>query len=183
MPSRVIRTASRKMQKGAVGLEKKKKTDRVIPLPIASRFDSVLPSLSFPAFSPRRFYPKRFRGQGSVEYLFVVVFLVGFIVAVLVPALQAAELSYAVAGARAQAVAYEANHSELRLLTINSTVLQSEGRVFLNVTVYNRSSDALVAAPQGMKDAMLAGIHRLAPNMGVDGTCANTSNYEYCFVS
>ncbi|GEM_PF-2964359 len=183
MPARVTPLGLSERGKGAFGLRKKAKISRVISLPHAARFDASLPFFLFLGLPSRRLFPKRFRGQGSVEYLFVVVFLVGFIVSVLVPALQTAEISYALAGVRAQAVGYEADHSDLRLLTINSTVLQAEGRVFFNVTVYNRSSDALVAAPQGMTDAMLAGIHRLAPNMGVSASCANTSNYEYCFVS
>ena len=180
MPAR-LRTA-RALPKGAVALGRKGKTRFLNSLRQVGLTPSF-PFFSFPGSHASLLSPKRLRGQGSVEYLFVVVFLVGFIVAVLVPSLQTAEISYALAGARAQAVAYEANHSELRLLTINSTVRQNEGQVLLNVTVYNRSSDALVPPPQGLKDAMLAGIHRLAPNMGVSASCVNTSNYEYCFVS
>lgn len=123
-----------------------------------------------------------FRGQGSVEYLFVVVFLVGFIVAVMVPTLQQGEISYALAGARSAAVQYTAEHPELRLTVLNYTV--QGDRVLLDPKVYNRSSGfLLVAPPQEMKGLMLAGIHALAPSLGFDGTCANTSNYEYCMVS
>ncbi len=126
-------------------------------------------------------YTRRFRGQGSVEYLFVVVFLVGFIVSVLVPSLQTAEISYALAGARTGAVGYEANHSDLRLTRMNYSV--DKDQVVLNLTVYDRSTDRNVVTPQGLKDAMLAGIHSLAPSYGLTGSCANTSNYQYCVVS
>ncbi|MBI2445495.1 hypothetical protein HYV43_03855 [Candidatus Micrarchaeota archaeon] len=125
--------------------------------------------------------PVGVRGQGSVEYLFVVVFLVGFIVAVLVPALQESELSYAIASVRSQAVAYGAAHPDLRLTVLNYSV--QDGRVLIDAQVYNRSSDSLVATPLGLKAAMVAGIHALAPSSGFDGACANTSNYEYCVIS
>ncbi len=183
MPARLTPRAPK--GKSAVGLSHRRKKTLLHPLPqngLARAASPSFPFFSFPGLPASSVSPRRLRGQGSVEYLFVVVFLVGFIVAVLVPSLQTAEVSYALAGARAQAVAYQANHSELRLLTINSSVLQAEGRVLLNATVYNRSADAVVPAPQGLKDAMLAGIHRLAPNMGVSSSCVNTSNYEYCFV-
>lgn len=127
-----------------------------------------------PARRPRR-------GQGSVEYLFVVVFLVGFVVAVLVPSLQEAELSYALAGMRSKAVEYEAAHPELRLTVLNYSV--QDGFVRIEPKVYNRSADAYVPVPQELRDAMLSGIHALAPSLGVNGTCANTSNYEYCMVA
>ncbi|MBI5226789.1 hypothetical protein HY994_06190 [Candidatus Micrarchaeota archaeon] len=125
--------------------------------------------------------PPRLRGQGSVEYLFVVVFLVGFIVAVLVPSLQTAEITYALAGARTAAVGYETNQTDIRLTRMNYSVDHDQVRLVL--TVYNRSADANIAAPQGLKDAVLSGIHVLAPTYGVNGSCANTSNYEYCVVS
>jgi len=116
-----------------------------------------------------------------VEYLFVVVFLVGFIVAVMVPTLQQGEISYALAGARTKAIEYEAAHPQLRLTVLNYTV---EGdRILLDPRVYNRSSGRSMKAPAEMKVVMLQGIHALAPSLGVDGQCANTSNYEYCMVS
>ncbi len=125
--------------------------------------------------------PLALRGQGSVEYLFVVVFLVGFIVAVMVPTLQQGEISYALAGARSAAVQYTAAHPELRLTVLNYSV--QGDRVLLDPKVYNRSSGGLVAPPAEMNGLMLAGIHALAPSLGMDASCANTSNYEYCMVS
>ncbi|MDP2717426.1 MAG: hypothetical protein Q8P02_01650, partial [Candidatus Micrarchaeota archaeon] len=77
------------------------------------------------------------RGQGAVEYLIVLVFLVGFIVSVLVPSVREGEVSVALASARAGALNYTAMHPDVRLLALNYSV--QGDRVTLDPQVFNAS--------------------------------------------
>ncbi len=117
------------------------------------------------------------RGQGSVEYLFIIVFLTGFIVSVMVPTLQQSEITFALAAARDAAVSSAAGEP-LRLTRLNYSV--AGGEVAFRPSVYNVSSDSAVQAPPKMVEAMVSAVHRLAPSESFNSTCANTSNYQYC---
>ena len=117
------------------------------------------------------------RGQGSVEYLFIVVFLTGFVVSILVPTLQQSEITFALAAARDGAVSSVAGDT-LRLTRLNYSVYG--GEVAFRPSVYNLSSDSAVQAPPQMVAAMVSAVHRLAPSSSFNATCANTSNYQYC---
>lgn len=118
------------------------------------------------------------RGQGAVEYLIVLVFLVGFIVSVLVPSVREGEVSVALASARAGALNYTAAHPDVRLLALNYSV--QGDRVTLEPQVYNASLGGEIAPPDGLSASMLAAIARLSPGSAADGTCAYLSNYDYC---
>lgn len=120
----------------------------------------------------------RLRGQGSVEYLFVLVFLVGFIVAVLVPSVREAEISVALSAARQGFL--DAAPGDARLLALNYSV--QEETVWLDPRAVNRSTGgALVLSPE-LRVGVLDGIQRLSPGQARNDSCAFTSNFNYCLV-
>jgi hypothetical protein len=121
------------------------------------------------------------RGQGAVEYLIVLVFLVGFIVGVLVPSVRDGEVSVALASARSGALNYSANHADIRLLTLNYSVVAAD-QILLRPQVRNASSGVVLVPPAEMVASMVAAIQRLAPSGVANGSCAFLSNYDYCVV-
>ncbi len=115
-----------------------------------------------------------------MEYLIVLVFLVGFIVGVLVPSVREAEVSVALASARAGALNYTALNPSVRLLTLNYSIAGDQ--VALLPQVRNVSLDADVAPPDGLVVFMVAAMQRLSPAEAHNGTCAFLSNFDYCVV-
>ncbi|MBI4360895.1 hypothetical protein HY572_03950 [Candidatus Micrarchaeota archaeon] len=119
-----------------------------------------------------------FRGQGAVEYLFVIVFLVGFIVAVLVPSVRQAEISVALSSARQGFL--DASSPDARLLSLNYSV--QEDTVWLDPQVINRSTGGPLALSAVLSAGMLDGVQKLSPSQTRNESCAFTSNFAYCLV-
>ena len=124
------------------------------------------------AFRPRR-------AQAAVEYIFVLSLIVGFTVAVMVPASRELEFGIALAASRAALLNYAASHPEVGFASVGYTV---QGRtVTLNPLVYDARTAEPTTMPDGMKADLRSALQSvLAPSRQAEGNCAQANNYEYC---
>lgn len=106
----------------------------------------------------------------------MLVFLVGFIVAVVIPAVKEAELSLAVASARSAAVSFEAKNPGFSVKQIGYTV--NDETVLLEPKTFYANGTAVKSPPE-LSAAILAALkNSVASKTNV--TCATAANYEYC---
>ncbi|MBI5036575.1 hypothetical protein HZC09_04480 [Candidatus Micrarchaeota archaeon] len=120
---------------------------------------------------------KQTKAQASIEYLYVLVFLVGFIVAVVIPTVKEAELSIAIASVRLAITGYEAENPDYFVTTLDYSV--QENKVMLKPVVRSRDDGSNVPVPDALKNKIISRLKPIAPKLGPDN-CAKASNYEYC---
>ena len=105
------------------------------------------------------------------------VFLVGFVVAVVIPAVKEAELSVAIASARTAISHFENQNPGLFITSLNYSF--TDNTVHLDPQVYVRATGVRQRMPAELGQGMLLAIQSSVARQ-VNRTCATAANYNYC---
>ena len=121
------------------------------------------------------------KGQSSVEYLFVLVFLVGFVIAVVLPSIKEAEMTLALASAAVGAQSFESENPQYLITEINYTVF--ENTVTFHPKTYLKNATLpttpLAQPPAGLSKKILDAVQSSVAHEK-EGACVKGANNKYC---
>jgi len=122
----------------------------------------------------------RQRGQSSVEYVFILAVIIGFVITVMLPALRESELNIALSAARNSVQQFASKNSSLYFTTLNYSIT---GRIVkITPSVYsfhdNKWFYPCSARTQALESIRKA-ISPNSPELPPDANKFTAVNYEY----
>ncbi|MEM0475344.1 MAG: hypothetical protein QW343_00950 [Candidatus Norongarragalinales archaeon] len=131
------------------------------------------------------FFGKR-RGQSSVEYVFILALVLGFVLALMISGMRESELNLATGAARAAALEWLAPNSSVFLASLEIT--RSGRSVNFTPTVFywsgGRDGGRVATTPPEFKAFVIAAVQRStapgSPPLQPQATCFSSTNFDYC---
>ncbi|MFH0973340.1 MAG: hypothetical protein V1817_00945 [Candidatus Micrarchaeota archaeon] len=133
---------------------------------------------------------RRSRGQASMEYVFILALVLGFVVALMITSIRESELNMATGSARVAAVYWTAGNSSFYLASLETA--QLGGGVNFSPVIYSWAGGAnggrLQTLPSDLKKQMITAVQKtvapLSPPPATTPTrnCFKSTNFEYCVV-
>ena len=126
------------------------------------------------------------RGQASMEYVFILSLVLGFVVALMITGIRESELNMATGSARAAAVYWTAGNSSFYLTSLNH--IQSWRSVNFSPVIYSwaggTNNGRLQPLPSDLKKQMITAVQKtVAPLAPTPATyCFQSTNFDYCIV-
>jgi len=120
------------------------------------------------------------RGQSSVEYVFILAVIIGFVITVMLPALRESELNIALSAVRNSVQEFASKNSSLYFTSLNYSV---SGRIVkITPSVYSFHDNKWFYPCNARKQALEAIRETLSPNsaeLSPDANNFTAVNYEY----
>jgi len=120
------------------------------------------------------------RGQASVEYIFILAILIGFVIAVMIPALREGELNIALSAARNSAEQFATANSSLYFTSLNYSI--DGTKVKIKPSVYSYYNGNVFFPPEAkllVLNAIRKAISPSSPELTPTATSFPAVNYEY----
>ena len=122
------------------------------------------------------------RGQSSMEYVFALSLILGFVVALMISGMRESEFNFATGSARAACVEWVAGNASLEMASLE--IIQDGRNVDFSPVIYYWGGGRLMKLPDDLKHAMALAIQRTAAPSSPEppANCFSSVNFDYCVV-
>lgn len=124
------------------------------------------------------------RGQASIEYVFILALVLGFVLALMISGMRESELNLAVGAARSACVEWTAKNPSQSVYLASMPVAQSGRSANFTPVVYYWGGNRLTPLPDDLKKAVIAAVQKsVAPSAPLAASnCFSSVNFDYCVV-
>ncbi len=126
--------------------------------------------------------PRRRRGQSSMEYVFALSLILGFVIALMISGMRESEFNFVTGSARAACAEWVAGNGSLELTSLE--IAQNGRSVNFTPVIYYWGGGRLLTLPTELKHAAALAIQRTSAPSSPEPplNCFSSVNYDYCVV-